>query len=49
MNALFVLVVVLYARAVPPFEAPDAGAHYAYIVYLRQNARLPALDISPFD
>ncbi len=44
LNTLFVVLTVFYARATPPFEAPDAGAHYAYIVYLQQNMTLPALD-----
>ncbi len=44
INVVFVVLATLYARATPPFEAPDAGAHYAYIVYLQQNGALPTLD-----
>jgi len=41
---MFILLVLLYMRATPLFEAPDAGAHYAYIVHLHQNAALPTFD-----
>lgn len=44
LNGVFVVLVALYALSTPPFEAPDAGAHYAYIVYLHQQQSLPALD-----
>lgn len=44
INVVFVVLTALYARATPPFEAPDAGAHYVYIVYVQQNGVLPTLD-----
>ena len=44
LNGLFLLLAALYALATPPFEAPDAGAHYGYIVYLHQNRTLPRVD-----
>lgn len=44
LNGLFLLLAALYALATPPFEAPDAGAHYGYIVYLHQNRALPRVD-----
>jgi hypothetical protein len=46
LNSVFVVLVLLYAQATPPFEAPDAGAHYAYIVFLHQQRALPSLDES---
>lgn len=44
LNGVFATFIALYALAAPPFEAPDAGAHYAYIVFLHQQHTLPAID-----
>jgi hypothetical protein len=41
---LFSGLVAGYAKVLPPFEAPDADAHYKYIVYLHQTRRLPFID-----
>ncbi|MCS6828473.1 MAG: glycosyltransferase family 39 protein, partial [Caldilinea sp.] len=48
--ALLLLVLVFlglvggYAALLPPFEAPDADAHYRYILYLRRTHSLPSID-----
>ncbi len=48
--ALWLLILVFlglvgaYAALTPPFEAPDAGAHYSYIVHLHRARSLPSID-----
>lgn len=37
------LLMALYARAIPPLEGFDADAHYLAALYLRQNGHLPPL------
>jgi hypothetical protein len=38
---LFAFMCAVYGRVVTPFEGPDEEDHLAYIVWLRQNGRLP--------
>jgi hypothetical protein len=38
---LFAFLCVVYGRVVTPFEGPDEEDHVAYIIWLRQNGRLP--------
>lgn len=40
---LFVGLVGVYASIVPPFEGPDSGSHFRYIVFLQQNWQRPPL------
>jgi hypothetical protein len=42
--ALMSALAVVYMRAMPPFEAPDAGGHFGYIAYLRDHPGVPTLD-----
>ncbi len=44
LSLVFLGLVGGYAALTPPFEAPDAGAHYSYIVHLRQTRSLPSID-----
>ena len=38
---LFVMLVGVYATIVPPFEGPDSGSHFRYIVFLQQSWQRP--------
>lgn len=38
------LLMALYARAIPPLEGFDADAHYLAALYLRENGHLPPLE-----
>lgn len=43
ISALFALLAVVYARAMPPFEAADEAPHFLYTHYLLEEGRLPPI------
>ncbi|MDE3076630.1 MAG: DUF2142 domain-containing protein [Chloroflexota bacterium] len=40
---IFVGLALAYARAVPPWQAPDEPAHYNYVKFLAEHGQLPVL------
>ena len=41
--ALYLTLGLAYARATPPWQAPDEPAHFNYVRYLAERAELPLL------
>jgi 4-amino-4-deoxy-L-arabinose transferase-like glycosyltransferase len=45
LSLAFVALALLYAAYTPLYEGPDSGGHFGYIAYLREQHRLPPLDL----
>ena len=46
LTILYLSVGLAYALVTPLFEKPDEDGHYGYILYLRENYKLPPLTFS---
>jgi hypothetical protein len=42
---VYLLLAIAYGMATPDLEAPDAGAHFRYVAFLRDHPQLPAYDL----
>ena len=41
----YLILAAAYGLATPDLEAPDAGAHFRYVAFLRHHPQLPAYDL----